>query len=250
MARGGRTVWGAPVRREFARAKGFRFGALASLGVLAATVELGLVAEAGAGDVFSYRDPRGVQYFTNVPTDRKFRAFTLPKERLTMLSFRRGQTAVSAARKFARLEMTSEIRSMINDTADRFDLEPALVAAVVRAESGFNPQAVSSAGAQGLMQLMPGTALEVGVRDVFHPQENLEGGVSYLRNMIDRFGNVQLGLAAYNAGPGAVENHGGVPPFPETREYLRRVFQFRQEYLYDALRQRQTLASSARALSR
>ncbi|MBM4268198.1 MAG: lytic transglycosylase domain-containing protein [Deltaproteobacteria bacterium] len=167
-----------------------------------------------------------------------------------MLSFRRGQTAVSAARKFARLEMTSEIRSMINDTADRFDLEPALVAAVVRAESGFNPQAVSSAGAQGLMQLMPGTALEVGVRDVFHPQENLEGGVSYLRNMIDRFGNVQLGLAAYNAGPGAVENHGGVPPFPETREYLRRVFQFRQEYLYDALRQRQTLASSARALSR
>ena len=126
---------------------------------------------------------------------------------------------------------------MISETAYRFDLEPALMHAVVRAESGYDPNAVSRAGARGLMQLMPETALEVGVRDVFHPQDNLEGGASYLRGLIDRYsGDVHLALAAYNAGPGAVDSHGGVPPYAETQEYLRRVFRFRQEYLHDALR--------------
>ncbi len=190
---------------------------------------------APAEDVFTYKAPNGVQHFTNVPTTRKFRSFAPPSQRLTLLSLKDSKPA---ATRWSKLRVGRDMREMIAKTAYRFDLEPALVHAVVRAESGFNPQAVSSAGARGLMQLMPATAIEVGVRDVFHPQENLDGGVSYLRGLLDRYaGNVHLALAAYNAGPGAVDTHGGVPPYAETKEYLRRVFRFRQEYLYDALRE-------------
>ncbi|MDG2305977.1 MAG: lytic transglycosylase domain-containing protein [Candidatus Binatia bacterium] len=185
-------------------------------------------------DVFTYRAPNGVQHFTNVPTTKKFKAFAPPSQRLTLLSLKREAPKPA----WTKLRVGREMREMIATTAYRFDLEPALMHAVVRAESGFNPQAVSRAGARGLMQLMPATALEVGVRDVFHPQDNLNGGASYLRGLIDRYsGDVHLALAAYNAGPGAVESHGGVPPYAETQEYLRRVFRFRQEYLHDALRE-------------
>lgn len=201
--------------------------------VLAATLLGGT--PAAAEDVFTYRGSNGVQHFTNVPTDRRFRSFAPPAQRVTLLRLkderRRGPS------KWSRTTVGSEMREMIADTADLFDLEPALIHAVVRAESGFDPRAVSSAGARGLMQLMPETAIEVGVRDAFHPRQNLEGGASYLRGLIDRYsGNVHLALAAYNAGPSAVESHGGVPPYAETKEYLRRVFRYRQEYLHDALR--------------
>lgn len=186
-------------------------------------------------DVFSYKAPNGVLHFTNVPTTRKFRSFAPPAQRVTLLSLK---PTVRPPSPWSSLRVGKELREMIARTAYRFDLEPALVHAVVRAESGFDPHAVSRAGARGLMQLMPATAVEVGVRDVFHPQENLEGGVSYLRGLIDRYsGDVHLALAAYNAGPGAVDSHGGVPPYAETQEYLRRVFRFRQEYLHDALRE-------------
>ena len=125
---------------------------------------------------------------------------------------------------------------MIVETAGQFSLDAALVYAVVRAESGFDAQAVSAKGASGLMQLMPETAVEVGVKDLFHPRKNLEGGAAYLRGLLERYdGDVKLALAAYNAGPGAVDHYRGVPPFEETQTYLKRVFRFRQEYLHAAL---------------
>ena len=103
-------------------------------------------------------------------------------------------------------------------------LDPRLVRAVVQAESGYNPFAVSVKGAQGLMQLMPETARDLAVARPFDPGENLRGGTEYLRRMIERFGGrIELALAAYNAGPTAVERHGGVPPYRETREYVDRV---------------------------
>jgi soluble lytic murein transglycosylase-like protein len=103
-------------------------------------------------------------------------------------------------------------------------LSPSLIKAVALVESGFDPTAVSPKGAQGLMQLMPATARQLGVRDAFDPGENLRAGARYLRKMLDEFdGNLNLALAAYNAGPGAVRRHGGIPAYRETRDYISKV---------------------------
>ena len=104
----------------------------------------------------------------------------------------------------------------------RHDVDPALLAAVARAESNFNPRAVSPVGAQGLMQFMPATAEEMGV-DPWDPASAIDGAARYLRNSLDRFGSVDLAVASYNAGPGAVARHGGIPPYPETQNYVRTV---------------------------
>ena len=111
---------------------------------------------------------------------------------------------------------------LVEDAAARHRVDPLLVHAVIAVESAYRPDAVSPAGAQGLMQLMPGTARFLGVADPFDPRANVEGGVAYLRRLGDEFGTV-LALAAYNAGPGAVREHGGLPPFAETRSYVRSV---------------------------
>jgi len=113
---------------------------------------------------------------------------------------------------------------MIRDAAQRHGISEELVAAVIRVESGFNAKAVSRKGARGLMQLMPGTAAILGVRDSFDPMDNIDGGVRHLRGLLDRFGNnIPLALAAYNAGEGAVNTHGGIPPYPETQAYVGRI---------------------------
>jgi len=117
-----------------------------------------------------------------------------------------------------------EIEAHIREVAVRYDIPPILVAAIVEAESEFNPRAVSRRGARGLMQLMPGTASSLKVSDTFDPYENIEGGVRHLRQLMDRYhGNLPLVLAAYNAGEQAVTVYGGVPPYRETRRYISRI---------------------------
>ncbi|MFA7693656.1 MAG: lytic transglycosylase domain-containing protein [Candidatus Hydrogenedentales bacterium] len=122
------------------------------------------------------------------------------------------------------------LKSIVTRYASLYQLDEALVYAVIRAESNFNPNAVSPAGARGLMQLMPGTAAEMGVTDIFDPTQNVAGGTQYLYKMMELFQDKKLALAAYNAGPENVKRHKGVPPFQETKSYVKTVLAFEEAY--------------------
>lgn len=119
---------------------------------------------------------------------------------------------------------------LIARASSRNGVDPTLVAAVIRAESGFDRMAVSRSGAKGLMQLMDGTARSLGVSDPFDPEQNVEGGTRFLSSLLNRFGTPDLALAAYNAGPIAVATHGGIPPFRETQAYVRKVLDYQKGY--------------------
>jgi hypothetical protein len=170
--------------------------------------------EARAGGTFARIDEEGVTHITDAPTDPRFRRMTEASGTAT------GWLHVPPASRGRRWG------SDIHEICGRYGVDPSLVHAVIDAESAFNPWAVSPKGAQGLMQLMPRTASALGVRDAFNPRDNIEGGVRHLRYLLDRYpGNVPLALAAYNAGEGAVEYYGGVPPFPETQQYIQKILQ-------------------------
>jgi soluble lytic murein transglycosylase-like protein len=166
-------------------------------------------------DIYVYRDTNGTMHFTNVPTKPIYRPFQLLRPYLRSLHGRE----------------SAEFDQLIRESCQRHGVEFALVKAVIKAESAFDPLALSPAGARGLMQLMPDTAALHGVEDVHDPRDNIDGGVRHLRFLLDRFrGNLTLTLAAYNAGPEVVARYNGVPPYEETQEYVQRVLQYRESY--------------------
>lgn len=136
---------------------------------------------------------------------------------------------VAPARSLAGSGGPGDFDALISAACDRHDVDPMLVKALIKAESGFNPDAVSVAGAKGLMQLMDATAASLGVTDSFDPAQNIEAGVRFLGSMLRRYQDEALALAAYNAGPGAVDKHGGIPPFAETQVYVPRVLAYRDQ---------------------
>lgn len=175
-----------------------------------------------SSDIYRYEDDEGIVHFTDAPTDKRFKIFMrdLKKDRQLRTKFR-----------VARSVNPAEYDQIIASTSAKYGVSPSLIKAVIHAESGYNPNAVSPKGASGLMQLMPGTARSLRVSNSFDPRDNVEGGVKYLRFLLDTFrGDVSLALAAYNAGLNKVAKYGGIPPYNETRTYVNRVLAYMQSY--------------------
>jgi len=179
------------------------------------------LAQTAWADIYRYEDEEGVVHFTDAPTDKKFKVFLrdLRKDRQLRTRFKVAQGN------------PQQYEQLIQASAAKYGVSAALVKAVIQAESGYNPNAVSRAGASGLMQLMPGTAKQLKVADAFNPKQNVDGGVRYLKFLLDTFkGDVSLALAAYNAGLGKVAKYGGIPPYEETRTYVSRVLSYMGSY--------------------
>jgi Soluble lytic murein transglycosylase and related regulatory proteins (some contain LysM/invasin domains) len=185
---------------------------------------------AAMADIYAFRGDGGVVYYTNVPGEGRFKV-RLPlkgeKEKARAKKEQKTVQAVSAPQK-----LTYE--SAIATAGELFAIDPDLIRAVIKAESNFNPLAVSHKGAAGLMQLMPGTAEELGVADPFDPVENIHGGTKYLSQLLDALnGSLPLALAAYNAGPLRVIGTNRIPPIPETRDYVARVLRYYEKFYND-----------------
>jgi soluble lytic murein transglycosylase len=170
---------------------------------------------ASSGDIYTFVDEKGVAHFTNVPNDQRYTPVVM-------------RTPFPKRARPAPSYWGYDGLILVNARANK--VPPALVKAVIAAESRFDSAAVSCKGAQGLMQLMPETARQLGVDDPFRPDENVRGGTRYLRAMLDRYGDMTRALAAYNAGPTAVDHYRGVPPYPETRDYVKRVLTYYRHY--------------------
>jgi soluble lytic murein transglycosylase-like protein len=173
-------------------------------------------------DIYRFEDEEGIVHFTDAPTDRRFKIFMRDLKMDKQLRMKL---------KYAAAVNPAEYDQIIKTCAEKYGVDQSLVKAVIHAESGYNPNAVSSKGASGLMQLMPQTAKSLKVSNSFDPKDNVEGGVKYLRFLLDTFrGDVSLALAAYNAGLGKVARFGGIPPYAETRTYVNRVLSYMHSY--------------------
>jgi len=173
-----------------------------------------LPAQAGT---YRFTTPDGTVHYTNAPSDPRYRSEPPPAE----LPLRAPSVPAAPAPGFV---------GVIRRAAERYGVPEKVISAVIRVESGFNPRAVSRKGAQGLMQLMPSTAALLGVRNAFDPAENIDGGVRHLSGLLSRFSNdLPLALAAYNAGEQAVVSYRGVPPYPETLDYVDRILRLLQD---------------------
>lgn len=172
------------------------------------------IPEPTRADIYRYVDENGVAHFTNIPADSRYTLYL------------RGRKPAKTS------PVPAHYDPIIRQLSNQYDVDYHLVRAVIKVESDFNPSVVSKKGAQGLMQLMPETAQDMNVKDVFDPQDNIRGGVKYLRRLLDMFGeDLPLTLAAYNAGENVVKKYNlQIPPYQETQEYVKKVLRYFDEY--------------------
>ena len=183
-----------------------------------------LLADFSTAGIYRYEDENGVIHFTNCPRDPKFKLYIRESKEDV------GGELAESLPSYSSLD-PKNFDSIISEFAKRYQIDFALIKAMIRAESGFNPQAVSRKGARGLMQLMPETALRMNVSNAFNPKENIEGGVRYFKYLLSLFNNdLRLSLAAYNAGENVVAQLGTIPPYRETVDYVRRVLNYYRSY--------------------
>ncbi|HSB44242.1 MAG TPA: lytic transglycosylase domain-containing protein [Nitrospira sp.] len=189
----------------------FRMAAIAIFGFSL----LGITSPAASqAEIYQYIGANGTISLTNVPSDARYRKIELESARFHAILSER------------------ELEPVIKRHSSQQQLHPALIRAVIKAESNFDPRAVSRAGAIGLMQLMPQTAARMDVHDMYDPDDNVAGGTKYLRQLLDRFhGNLPLALAAYNAGENIVDRYQALPPIDETRQYVRKVLRYYRTFL-------------------
>lgn len=198
------------------------------LSLFFAAVALCVGARPAVADIFMFKDERGVVHFTNIPSNDK--RFRLVRKEETTSDYTRAAGLPQVAMPSA--EAIRKFSPLIESASRTHGVDVALVHAVISAESGYNPAALSRAGARGLMQLMPDTAKRYGVQNILDPMENINGGVRYLRDLLAMFnGNLELAVAAYNAGENAVIRNGNrIPPYAETVHYVPKVLGFYRKF--------------------
>ena len=214
----------------------------AAAGLLAAV--LLAAAPAAASDLYRWMDAQGVVHFTDAPRHGKYQKIARKRETSGLRVFAPSYGSrsslmlrrVGSARRLRPAPDAQVYDPIILLASQTHRVPAALVKAVIAAESAFDPGALSPKGAMGLMQLMPGTAKDLGVDEPFHDEQNVHGGTRYLRWLFDRYGDWLRTVAAYNAGPEAVERYGGVPPYRETREYVQRVLSYYRAFHDDFAR--------------
>lgn len=182
-------------------------------------VLLSMMASPALADIFLYIDKEGVMHFTNVPTHYQYRVFL------------RERSGNSSNVRTSYKPDSNKYDRLIDTSSQKHGVDFALVKAIIRAESSFNPYAISTKGAEGLMQLMPETSMKMNVLNPFDPRENIEGGVKYVKYLLERFDhNLKLSLAAYNAGETVVTQNNGIPNYSETKNYVDEVLRYYKEY--------------------
>lgn len=179
--------------------------------------------------IYRYVDEKGVIHFTNCPGDSKFKLYI--RESKDDVGGERVSLATPPSISFISKKEGTNYDELIYEFAKKYNIDFALIKAMIRAESDFNPVAISKKGAKGLMQLMPETAFRMNVSNVFNPRENIEGGVRYFKYLLSLFNNdLRLSLAAYNAGENVVSELRSIPPYRETVDYVRKVLSYYQSY--------------------
>ena len=184
------------------------------IGLLAAWIFLALGPATIQADIYMYRDAKGVMHFTNVPVSADYRLFVSNTEP-----------------RFKKTRNNKKFDRIIQDASQRYGVDFSLIKAIIRAESCFDHLAISRKGARGLMQIMPQNFKTLDIQDPFDPHQNIMGGARYFRSLLDRYqGELGLTLAAYNAGPTAVDRYRRIPPYAETQDYVEKVLRFYEQY--------------------